>query len=74
MFKGLREEYKEKPFAIGLTSDSFVVMMWSSSEGNFSITITSEARNISCLVVDGKSLKILNEVKRGQPTRLHTSL
>lgn len=72
LYKGLKEEYKEEPVAVGTTNENLLFVLWASREGGFSITISAEGRNVSCLLLEGKELNILNkELKLGKPTRLH---
>lgn len=72
MYKGLKEEYKEEPVAVGTTNENLLFVLWASREGGFTITISAEGKNVSCLLLEGKELNILNkELKLGKPTRLH---
>ena len=72
LHKGLKEEYKEEPVAVGTTNENLLFVLWASKDGGFSITISAEGRNVSCLLLEGKELNILRkEINLGKPTRLH---
>ena len=72
LFKGLKEEYNEKPLVVGVTNDNLHFVLWASETGGFTVTISAEGKNVSCLLVEGKEMNILNkEFRLGKPTRLH---
>lgn len=72
LFKSLKEEYKEQPVAVGTTNDNLNIVLWASETGGFTITISREGRNVSCLLVEGNQLNILiKDLKYGKPTGLH---
>lgn len=72
IYKNLKEEHKEEPVVVGTSSDNFLFVLWASETGGFSITISAEGRNVSCLLLEGKELNILNkEFRLGKPTRLY---
>lgn len=73
LFKGLKEEHKEVPFATGSVQDKVIVIFWQSPSGGFTITVSTETPARSCVLVDGNNLKIIDNKEKisAQPTGLH---
>ncbi len=62
--KHLRNNFKEGPVAMGLTSNGNLLEVLVSAYGSWSIIVTSAA-GLSCGVASGSSWESLNEIKEG---------
>lgn len=73
LFKGLRDEHKEVPFATGSVQDKVIVIFWQSPSGGFTVTVSTETPARSCILVEGNNLKIIEHKEKisAQPTGLH---
>lgn len=62
LLNGLMNRVKERPIAFGVSSDKVIVMLWRGlTNDDFTITITSESKTSSCILVEGKGLKIIGD-------------
>ncbi len=74
VIKELKETFEEQPYVIGQVQPHGVLLIvWKGTKSdNFTITVTSEARNITCSLVEGSDLQLVNEKdKNAKPTGLH---
>lgn len=73
MFKGLKEEFNESPFATATVQDNIFLVFWKSPAGGVTVTISSEQSKRSCVLVDGENFKLFDNKgnNSANPTRLH---
>jgi len=73
LFKGLKDEYNETPFATASVEGKVIVVFWKSPSGKFTVTVSTETPARSCVLIDGDSLKILDNKEKisAQSTGLH---
>ena len=69
----LKNTHKERPIAVAQTKEKYLVIFWKGLTTNdFSITISAEGKNVSCLLVEGIDFELVDEKGKrlGQPTGL----
>lgn len=73
LFKGLKQEHKEVPFATGSVQNKVIVVFWKSPSGGFTVTVSTETPSRSCVLLDGDNLKIIDDKEKisAKSTGLH---
>jgi len=62
LLSGLLNRIKERPVVIGTSSDKVIFMVWRGlTNDDFTVTITSENKKMSCVLVEGNNLKIIGD-------------
>jgi hypothetical protein len=69
----LKNTHKERPIAVAQTKEKYLVIFWKSLTTNdFSVTISAEGKNTSCILLEGSDFELVDErgKRLGQPTQL----
>ena len=61
----IKKTFKEVPIGVGTYTDKFLLIIWKGlTNGNYTITLSNEQTNLSCIVLEGSDLKILDEKEK----------
>ena len=69
----LQKTHNERPVAVAQTREKYLVIFWKSLTSNdFSVTISAEGKNTSCILLEGNDYELVDEKGKrlGQPTGL----